>query len=275
MSFLSKTAAFTGLDALREIVADSLAIDLGSASTIIWVKGRGVVVDEPSLVATNVLSGEIVAIGREAEKMLGREAREVSVTQPLVGGVVADFEKTKEMLSSFIRQARSGVTSFSRRALIGVVSGITTVEQRALLAVAEQAKIGRVGMIEEGLAAAIGAGVKVSDERASLIVDLGAGTINVAVIAGGAILLSRAERKGSADINLAIIEHLRRHRGLSIGTHTAERLKLELASAILPDDLSREMSIKGRDVQTGVPAAIEITSILTVHFLFASLRGLV
>lgn len=260
MSIMSKTAVFAGLDSLRDLVADSLAIDMGSASTIIWVKGRGVVVDEPSLVATNVLSGAVVAVGGEAERMLGREGRELSVTAPLVGGVVADFERTKEMLTHFVRQARGGITSFSRRALIGVVSGITTVEQRALVAVAEQAKIGRVGMIEEGLAAAIGAGVKPDDERASVVVDVGAGTTNVAVVAGGTVLHSRAERMGSSDINAAIVEHLRRHRGLSIGALTSERLKTELASATLPDDLTREMSVKGRDVQTGAPAAVEITA---------------
>jgi rod shape-determining protein MreB len=184
----------------------------------------------------------------------------VTVVAPLVGGVVADFERTKEMLTRFVRQARSGVTSFSRRALVGVVSGITTVEQRALLAVAEQAKIGRVGMIEEGLAAAIGAGVKVSDERASFVVDIGAGTTNVAAVVGCTIVHARAERIGSSDINAAISNHIRRHRGLAIGVQTAERLKIDLASATLPLDLARTVTVKGRDVQTGGPAAIEITA---------------
>lgn len=257
---MSKTAAFTGLSSLRDLLADSLAIDMGSASTIIWVKGRGVVVDQPSLVATSVLSGEIIAVGHEAERMLGREAREVTVIAPLIGGVVADFERTREMLDHFVRQARSGATSFSRRALIGVVSGITTVEQRALLAVAEQAKIGRVGMIEEGLAAAIGAGVKVEDERASLVVDIGAGTTNVAAVVGGTIVHARAERIGGSDINAAIMDHMRRHRGLSIGAQTAERLKIALASATPPADLSHEVTVKGRDVQTGGPGAVEITA---------------
>lgn len=260
MSFISKTAAFMGLHALSDLVSDSLAIDMGSASTIIWVHGRGVVVDEPSLVAVNTLTNEVAAVGLEAQRMYGREAREVTVLSPLVGGVVADFDRTREMLARFVRQARSGVSIFSRRALMSVISGITSVEQRALVAAAEQARIGRVCMIEEGLAAAIGAGVKVDDRRASAIADIGAGTTNVAVVANGTIVQARAERIGGWDINAAIIDHVRRHRGLSIGAPTAERLKLEFASATVPSDLGQEITISGRDVQTGSPGAIEITA---------------
>jgi rod shape-determining protein MreB len=260
MSLIRKTASLIGLTALRDLVSDSLAIDMGSANTIIWVRGRGVVIDEPSLVAIENLTGEIIAFGAEAKAMQGREARDVTVVAPLVDGVVADFERTQELLNYFVRQARSGVSHFSRRAVMSVLSGVTHVEQRALLAAAEQAKIRRVFMMEEGLAAALGAGVKADDRHAAAVVDIGFGTTNIAVVANGSLVHARAERSGSADINLAIIDHLRRHRGLTIGDETAERLKLEFVGAMPPEDLSRETTVKGRDVQTGSPHAIELTA---------------
>ncbi|PYS71379.1 MAG: rod shape-determining protein [Acidobacteria bacterium] len=164
------------------------------------------------------------------------------------------------MLSHFVRKARSGISHFSRRAIMSVLSGITQVEQRALLTAAEQAGIGRVCMIENGLAAALGAGVKIEDTRASAIVDISGSTTTVAIIANGAMVHARTERIGSWDINAAIINHVRRHRGLVIGEQTAERLKLELASATLPDDLGQQITIKGRDVLTSSPGALEITA---------------
>ena len=249
-----------GMGALRNLVSDSMAIDMGSAATIIYVRGRGVVVDEPSLVAVNIVTGEVIAIGLEAQQMYGREARDVTVIAPLLNGVVADFERTKEMLAHFVRKARSGVSHFSRRALMSVLSGVTQVEQRALLSAAEGARIGRVCMIEEGLAAALGAGVRIDDSHASAVVDIGGATTNVAVVANGSIVNARAERIGSWNINAAIIDHVRRHRGLVIGAQTAERLKLELASATIPDDLAQEITIKGRDILSGSPGAIEITA---------------
>jgi rod shape-determining protein MreB len=249
-----------GLDALRNLVSDSMAIDMGSAGTIISVRGQGIVVDEPSVVAVNKITGEVVAVGREARQMQGREARDVSVIAPLVDGVVADFERTQAMLDRFVRKARSGISHFSRRAVMSVLSGVTQVEQRALLGAAEHAHIGRVYMVEEGLAAAIGAGVSVSDERASAVVDIGGGTTNVAVVASGTIVHAHAERIGSSDIDAAIMDRLRRYRGLSIGIPTAERLKMELGSAIEPEDSALSITVKGRDVQTGSPGAIDVTA---------------
>jgi rod shape-determining protein MreB len=164
------------------------------------------------------------------------------------------------MLAHFVRTARGGNSYFSRRALMSVLFGITQVERRALLNAAEHARIGRVVMIEEGLAAAFGAGVRMDDARASAVVDIGSGTTNVAIVANGAIVHAHAERIGGWDINAAIIDHVRRHRGLAIGAQSAERLKLELASAVLPTDLAREITIKGRDVLTSGPGAIEITA---------------
>lgn len=264
MSFMSKTSSFMGLSALRSLVSDSMAIDMGSASTIIAVRGRGVVIDEPSVVAVNKASGEVIAVGNEAQKMLGREARDVVVIAPLIDGVVADFERTRSMLDHFVQQARSGLSHFSRRAIMSVLSGVTQVEQRALLSAAEEARIGRVYMVEEGLAAAIGADVSISDPHASAVVDIGAGTTNVAAIVNGAIIASRAERIGSSDIDTAIMDRLRRHRGLTIGVPTAERLKLELSSAIEPKDPHQKMEVRGRDVQTGSPGAVNV-SVAEVH----------
>jgi rod shape-determining protein MreB len=164
------------------------------------------------------------------------------------------------MLEHFVGEARSGISHFSRRAIMSVLSEVTQVEQRALLSAAEEARIGRVYMIEEGQAAAIGAGVPINDEHAAAVVDIGGGTTNVAAIISGSIIASRAERIGSSDIDLAIMDRLRRHRGLTIGVQTAERLKLELSSAIEPPDPDKKITVRGRDVQTGSPGAVDITA---------------
>src|ERR1043165_2779037 len=197
MSFIGKTSTFLGLNALRNLASESMAIDMGSASTISSVRGRGVVVDEPSVVAINKVTGEVIAVGNEANKMQGREPRDVTVIAPLVDGVVADFERTRTMLDHFVRSARSGLSHFSRRAIMRVLSEVTQVEQRALLAAAEEARISRVYMIEEGQAAAIGAGVPVHDEHAAAVVDIGGGTTNVAAIINGSIHPSQGRGTGT------------------------------------------------------------------------------
>src|SRR5918995_2491752 len=245
MSFIGKTKTFLGLNALRNLVSDSMAIDMGSASTIIAVRGRGVVVDEPSVVAVNKVTGDVIAVGNEAHKMQGREARDITVIAPLVDGVVADFERTRTMLDHFVREARSGISHFSRRAIMSVLSEVTHVEQRALLSAAEEARISRVYMIEEGQAAAIGAGVPLKDREASVVVDVGGGSTNIAVVARGSIIHSQAERIGSDDIDDAIIDRLRRHHGLLVGAQTAERLKKNLGSAIEPANPALSESVKG------------------------------
>ena len=258
--FTRKTHSLMSFEGLRDLVSDSMAIDIGSTSVIIAVRGRGVVIDEAAVVAVNKLSGEAVAFGREAHEMLGRESRDVTLVTPLVDGVVADFERTRNMLDHFVRAARSGISHFSRRAVMSVLSGITQVEQRALLSAAEQAHIGRVYMVEEGLAAAIGAGVSIEDKKASAVVDIGGGTTNVAVVARGMMVYAQAERVGSIDIDEAIVRRLRRHHGLIIGEPTAESLKKELGSAVEPANPALSISVRGRDVQTGAPRAAVITS---------------
>src|ERR687890_146652 len=258
--FSHKRRSLISFERWRDFVSDSMAIDIGSTSVIIAVRGRGVVVDEPAVVAINKISGEAVAVGREAHEMLGRESRDASLVYPLVDGVVADFERTQMMLDQFVRRARSGISHFSRRAVMSVLSGITQVEQRALLAAAESAHIGRVYMVEEGLAAAIGAGVSIEDKNASAVVDICGGPADVAVVARGMIVYAQAERVGSVDIDEAIINRLRRHHGLIIGIPTAEMLKKELGSAVEPENPALARSVKGRDVQTGAPRAVDVSS---------------
>lgn len=248
------------ISTLKKFVTDQMAIDLGTASTIIAVKGRGVVLDEPSLVAVNEITEEVVAFGQEASDMTGREGRDVSVRAPLIGGVVADFERTKKMLAHFVKKAKTGGSNITLSAVMSMPSDVTHVEQRALINAADEAGIGKVYMMEEGLAAAFGAGVLPNDKRASAIVDIGAGTTNVAVIAKGTIVHSISDRFGSNQINEVLATHLRRHRGLQVGEETTEFLKTSFASAYLPDDISKSMEVRGRDVQTGSPGAVEITT---------------
>ncbi len=237
-----------------------MAIDMGTASTIIAVKGRDVVVDEPSLVAVNELTEEIVAYGQEAFEMLGREGRDIVVKAPLQGGVVADFERTKKMLAHFVKEAKSGGSQVSLQAVMSMTSDVTHVEQRALLNAAEEAHIGKVYMMEEGLAAAFGAGVNPGDKRASAIVDFGAGTTNVAIVAKGSTVHSRSDRIGSNEINKALANHLKRHRGLQVGEESTEHLKVTFASVIVPEQLEKETTVRGRDMQTGSPAAVVVTA---------------
>lgn len=248
------------ISALKNLVTDSIAIDLGTANTIIAVKGRDVVLDEPSLVAVNELTDEVVAYGSEAYDMLGREGRDVVVIAPLSGGVVADFERTKKMLAHFVKNAKTGGSQVSLQAVISMISEVTHVEQRALLNAAEDSGIGKIFMMEEGLAAAFGAGVSPRDRRASAAIDIGASTTNIAIVAKGSVIHSRSERIGSNDINVALINHVRRHRGLQVGEETAETIKQNFATALVPEDLAKQISIRGRDVQTGSPGAVEMTA---------------
>lgn len=248
------------LKSLKKLVTDQMAIDLGTASTIIAVKGRGIVLDEPSLVAVNEMTEEIVAFGQEAADMTGREGRDIGVRAPLIGGVVGDFERTKKMLAHFVKKAKSGGSNITIQAVMSMVSDVTQVEQRALINAADDAGIGKVFMMEEGLAAAFGAGVSPTDKRASAIVDIGAGTTNIAIIAKGTVVHSTSERYGSGAINESLATHLRRHRGLQVGEETTELLKTAFSSTFLPDDIDKALTVRGRDVQTGSPAAIEVTA---------------
>ena len=260
-----------GISSLKKLVTDSMAIDMGTSSTIIAVKGRDIVLDEPSLIAVNELSGEIVAYGQEAFDVRGREGRDITVLAPLNGGVVADFERTKKMLAHFVKKAKTGGSQVSLQAVMSMVSDVTHVEQRALLNAAEEAHIGKVYMMEEGLAAAFGAGVTSRDKRASAVVDIGAGTTNIAIIAKGTTVHSRSERIGSNEINIALSTHLRRHRGLQVGEETTESLKTGFVTTYLPEDIDKSITVRGRDLKTGSPGAVEVT----VGELYPVVEGIV
>ncbi|HVF46176.1 MAG TPA: rod shape-determining protein, partial [Pyrinomonadaceae bacterium] len=193
-------------------------------------------------------------------EMIGREGRDVTVRAPLTGGVVADFERTKKMLAHFVKKSKTGGSNIAIQAVMSMVSDVTHVEQRALLNAADEAGIGKVFMMEEGLAAAFGAGVLPSDKRATAIVDIGAGTTNIGIVAKGSIVHSTSERMGSHAINESLATHLRRHRGLQVGEETTELIKTTFASTFLPDEIDRSMTVRGRDVQTGGPGAVEVTA---------------
>lgn len=250
-----------GISSLKKLVTDLMAVDLGTANTIIAVKGRNIVLDEPSMVAFNEMTEDIVAYGQEAYDMLGREGRDIVVKRPLSNGVIADYELTKKMLAHFVKKAKTGGSKqMSLKAVMSMTSDVTHVEQRALMNAAEEAHIGKVFIMEEGLAAAFGAGVAPKEKRASVVVDFGAGTVNIAVVAKGNIVHSKSDRIGSDEINLALATHFRRHRGLQVGEETTEIVKTQFASTFLPENIEKTFSVRGRDVQTGSPGAVEITS---------------
>lgn len=249
-----------GISSLKKLVTDLMAVDLGTANTIIAVKGRDIVLDEPSMVAINEMSDEIVAYGQEAYDMLGREGRDIIVKRPLSHGVIADYELTSKMLGHFVKKAKTGGSQVALKAVMSMTSDVTHVEQRALINAADEAHIGKVFIMEEGLAAAFGAGVTPRDKRASVIVDFGAGTTNIAIVAKGNIVHSRSDRIGSDDINVALASHFRRHRGLQVGEETTEVVKTQFASSFLPEHIEKTFLVRGRDVQKGSPAAVEITA---------------
>lgn len=248
-----------GIKSLKKYVTDSMAIDMGTTNTVIAVKGRDIVFDEPSVVAVNELTNEIVAYGQEAFDLRGREGRDVTVLSPVSKGVIADFERTRKMLSYFVKKSKSGGSQVSLEAVMSINSDITHVEQKALIDAAEESRIGKVYVMEEGLAAAFGAGVSPKDKRASAIIDIGAGTTNIAFIAKGSVVHSHSERIGSNEINLALATHLRRHRGLQVGIETTENLKTQFATTYLPEEIDKKTVVRGRDMKTGSPSAVEIT----------------
>jgi len=243
--------------------SDDLAIDLGTANTLIYVKGKGIVCNEPSVVAvqnTSRGSRRVLAIGSEAKKMVGRTPGSIVAIRPLRDGVIADFEITENMLRYFIRKIHSGKTLVRPRPriVIGVPGGITAVEKRAVRESAESAGAREVYLIEEPMAAAIGAGLPITEPTGNLIVDIGGGTTEVAVISLAGVVFTRSVRVGGDKMDEAIIHHIQRKYNLLIGERTAELIKITIGSAY-PDNEIQTMEIKGRDLVAGVPKTIEIT----------------
>lgn len=239
-----------------------MAIDLGTANTLVYVRDQGIVLNEPSVVAISTATGKknILAVGNEAKQMLGRTPGNIIAIRPLRDGVIADFEVTEAMIKHFIRKVHNRRSFVSPKMVICVPSGSTAVEQRAIIESAESAGAAQVGLLEEPMAAAIGAGLPVTEPTGSMVVDIGGGTTEVAVISLGGIVYARSVRVGGDKMDAAIIAYIRRVHNLLIGESTAERIKKEIGSACPPaDGEGRQMKIKGRDLMNGVPKEIVIT----------------
>ncbi|MFP6730420.1 MAG: rod shape-determining protein [Alphaproteobacteria bacterium] len=247
---------------LLGLMSADMAIDLGTANTLVYVKSRGVVLDEPSVVAIVNERGKkkVLAIGEEAKQMLGRTPGNIEAIRPLREGVIADFEVAEEMIKHFIRKVHNRRSFASPQVIICVPSGSTAVERRAIQESAESAGARRVFLIEEPMAAAIGAGLPVTEPTGSMVVDIGGGTTEVAVLSLGGIVYSRSVRVGGDKMDEAIIGHIRRNHNLLVGEGSAERIKKQCGLACPPEDGDGEvMEIKGRDLMNGVPKVLIIT----------------
>ena len=235
-----------------------MAVDLGTANTLVYVRGRGIVLSEPSVVAVDARSGEVHAVGLEAKRMLGRTPGTISAIRPLKDGVIADFDVTEQMLRHFIQKVHQNRFAHPR-VVVCVPSGVTGVEKRAVEEACLSAGARQAYLIEEPMAAAIGAGLPVSEPMGSMIVDIGGGTSEVAVISLGGIVVSQSIRIGGDEMDDAIVNHCKHHHKLLIGSQTAEEVKLELGSAApLAEEITTE--IRGRDMVSGLPKTISLSS---------------
>src|SRR5512147_1021529 len=225
--------SFPLLSGLR---SNDLAIDLGTANTLVYARGKGIVVSEPSIVAVNRVTGKVEAVGRDAKDMLGRTPGNIVAIRPMKDGVIANFEVTEKMLQHFIRKAHNGKTWVSPRVVIGIPSEITQVERRAVEDSAYRAKASEVYLVEEAMAAAIGAGLPITEPHGNMVVDIGGGTTDIAVISLSGIVYSRAVRVAGNEMDEAIAEFVKRKYNLLIGERTAEEIKIQLGSAFPLDD---------------------------------------
>jgi len=244
------------------MLSADMAIDLGTANTLICLKGRGIVLNEPSVVAIAQYKGrkQVLAVGDEAKMMLGRTPANITAIRPLRDGVIADFEVAEEMIKRFIRRVHNRGSFAGPQMIICVPSGSTAVERRAIREAAESAGARKVWLIEEPMAAAIGAGLPVTEPTGSMVVDIGGGTTVVAVLSLGGIVYSRSVRIGGDKMDEAIIGYIRRNHNLLVGEGSAERIKKEIGAACPPEDGDgRVMAIKGRDLMNGVPNELVIT----------------
>ena len=239
--------------------AKDLGIDLGTANTLVSVKGRGVVIREPSVVAVDKYTGNIIAIGNSAKEMLGRTPENLEATRPLKDGVIADFTATKKMLKHFVEKACQKYIFARPRVVVGVPLGVTEVESSAVEEAVLEAGAREVFLIEEPMAAAIGAGLKVSEASGSMIVDMGGGTSEIAVISLGGIVTGKSIRVAGDELNEAIIEYVKKEFNVLLGETSAEEVKLNIGSAC-PSMTVEEMVVKGRDLQTGLPKTITLDS---------------
>ncbi len=246
------------LRSLTSSFSSDLAIDLGTANTLVFAKGRGIVVDEPSIVAINKLTDQVEAVGKEAKDMLGRTPGNIMAIRPMKDGVIADFTITERMLTYFIQKAHGRKTLVYPRIVIGVPSDITQVEKRAVQDSALRAKASEVHLVDQSMAAAIGAGLSVTEPGGNMVVCIGGGTTEIAVISLSGIVESRSEKMAGNQLDEAVIQYVRRKYNLLVGERTAERVKIEIGSAY-PLDEKITMEVKGRDLMEGVPKSITIS----------------
>lgn len=247
------------LDYIFGYFAKDIGIDLGTATTLIYVEDKKVVLREPSVVAIEKNLGKVLAVGEEAKSMIGKTPGDIVAIRPLKDGVIADFEITEKMLRYFINKVHRKSSLFRPRVLIGVPSGVTEVEKRAVLDAALNAGAREAYTIEEPMAAAIGAGLPVSEPTGCMIIDIGGGTTEVAVISLGGVVVSLSKRIAGDEMDEAIIQFVKKNHNLLIGQPTAERVKIEIGSAY-PQEQEYTKEIKGRDLLTGYPKTITITS---------------
>lgn len=247
---------------LFSIFSSDLAIDLGTANTVVYVRHRGIILNEPSVVAIKSDTRQVLAAGMSAKEMLGKTPESIIACRPMRDGVIADFELTESMLRYFIRSVHNDRRPLVRpRMIIGVPSGITQVEKRAVEDSARQAGAREVYTIIEPMAAAIGAGLPVQEPSGSMIVDIGGGTTEVAVISLKSVVFCRSVRVGGDEMDRAIVQYVKRKYNLLIGERTAERIKIDIGSAVLDNSSNSEsVEVKGRDLVTGVPKTIRLTS---------------
>jgi len=234
-----------------------MGIDLGTANTLVHVKGKGIVLSEPSVVAIQRDTGEVLAVGEEAKQMIGRTPGNIVAIRPLKDGVIADFDVTQAMLKYFIRKSMDTKSFIRPRVIVGVPSGVTEVEKRAVIDATIQAGAREAYLIEEPLAAAIGAGLPVHEPTGNMVVDIGGGTTEVAVISLGGIVTSRSIRVGGDEMDEAIMQYIKRTYNLMIGERTAEAIKMTIGSAIVPKT-EQAMDIRGRDLVSGLPKTLNI-----------------
>ena len=240
-------------------ISKDMGIDLGTANTLVYVKGKGIVLREPSVVAINDVTKRALAVGREAKQMIGRTPGNIIAIRPLKDGVIADFEVTQTMLKKFIEKVTSRSILASPRIIVCFPSGVTGVEKRAIEEATKQAGAREVVLMEEPMAAAIGAGLPVDDATGSMIVDIGGGTTEVAVISLGGIVTSKSLRIAGNELDQSITSYIKREFNLMIGERTAEQVKMEIGSAFQLDEVERVIDIKGRDLITGLPKTIKVT----------------
>ncbi len=243
---------------LLSMFSNDLAIDLGTANTLVFAKGKGIVVREPSIVAVNQKTGKVEAVGREAKEMLGRTPGNIAAIRPMKDGVIADFEHTEKMLDYFIKRAHNRRLGVRPRIVIGIPSGITQVEKRAVKDSGYRAKATEVYLVEQAMVAAIGSGLPIAEPTGNMIIDVGGGTTDVAVISMAGIVYSRSVRVAGNEMDEAIIQYIKRKYNLLIGERTAEAVKIQIGSAFpLEEELT--MEIKGRDLIEGIPKTLVIS----------------